>query len=153
MPFVPRRSIDVVSNCHNAVDNGSFISYYSISAKIMLSSENSGRGDTVRYLAFPIRHWLCLSLVQYHKKDDRDVMVAAEEEDAVTGKHTGQNRVSFRGPTRKPPPHRNAGIGSGVIDLTCRVEEVLFLSTSHQLAIVISSAPWYRPADTPKSSL
>jgi hypothetical protein len=109
--------------------------------------------DTVRHLAFQIRHWLYLDLVLYHKKDDRDVMVVAEEEDAVTGKHTGQNRVSFRGPTRKPPPHRNAGTGTGVVDLTCRVEEVLFLSTSHQLAIVISSAPWYRLADTPKSSL
>jgi hypothetical protein len=120
----------------------------------MSSSESSGRGGTIRHVAFQISFWLSLDLVLYHGKDDRDVVVAAEEEEnAVIGKHTGQNKVSFRGPTCKPPPRRIAGIGTGVVDLTCMVKEVLFSSTSHQLASITSSAPWYRLADTPKSSL
>jgi hypothetical protein len=76
-------------------------------------------------------------------------MVAAEEDVVV------QVRIKCRleRTHTQATTHQNAGVGPGVVDLTCRVEEVLFPSTSHQLAIGISSATWYRLATTRRTFL
>jgi hypothetical protein len=147
-------STDVVSKCNYAVnDGGWFISHcYFRQDNLVLGKLD--RGGRVNHMVIQVDFQSSPDAMLYHREDDRDVRIAAEDEDAVTG----QVKIKCRLEDPLASHHttsngRSAGIGIGVVDLTCRVREVLFSSTSHQLAFIVLSAPWYHIADTLKNSL